>query len=278
MFRTTKQFPIMHRRYFPGTIAIRLALVIITLASSANGWTGAIQYNIGNAAGLHGEEDIVSLIVYKGKRPLVITLNEVCGTRYWRLAVAIRSFGYKGYFDATNPSGCGGSNGGLGYGNAIFYLGEGVQAFASPYVNNDCDNRRAVCVKVRLGQFAYLACTTHLENDNPSRAERQSVEFFHWVNRKRQETGNLPTIVSGDFNLKPNQKVKDPKGKDWVPMDLWYAYYKEVDGSPHNARATHSNGKIDYIFYTPGFTLQRDADVEPGLSDHHMLIGYFIKR
>jgi len=267
MPRTTKQFSAMLRRLFPGLIAMRLVLVTSMLAFSASGWTGAIQYNIGNGAkpGRQGELDIIDR-VRRGPGPLVITLNEVCGKRYWEIAVAIRDFGYRGYFDATNPNGCGGSNGGLGFGNAIFYLGEGIQAFKSPYVNNNASNRRAVCVKARLGQFAYLVCTTHL--DDSSLANKQALEFFHWVNRRRQETSNLPTIVGGDFNLTPSQ----------LPMNLWYAHYEEADGSPHNAMDTHSNGKIDYIFYTPGFILQKDAAVVSGRSDHRMLIGYFTKR
>ena len=266
MFRIT-EFSATLRRYFPGTAAIRLAFIIITLGFSVGCWTGAVQYNIGNGAdpARHGEQDIIEL-VRGGARPLAITLNEVCGSRYREMAAAIRGAGYKSYFDATNPSGCGGSNGGLGFGNAIFYLGEGIQAFKDPYVNNDSSNRRAVCVKARLDQFAYLVCATHL--DNSRLANAQALEFFHWVNRRRQETGNLPTIVGGDFNLTPDQP----------PMNLWYAHYEEVAGSPANAKSTHSNRKIDYLFYSPGFIRQRDAVVQGGKSDHKVLIGFFTKR
>jgi hypothetical protein len=266
MFRTIKQLLSLLRRHFPGLIAVRLMLVASLLAFSAGCWTGAVQYNIGNGIGRHGEQDIIWLIRDKGARPLAITLNEVCGSRYWEIAVAIRSAGYKGYFDATDPNGCGGSNGKLGFGNAIFYLGDGIQAFASPYVNNDSDNRRALCIKAQLGQFAYLACTTHL--DNSSLKSKQSLEFFHWVNRRRQETGNLPTIIGGDFNLTPGEP----------PMNLWYAHYEEADGSPYNAKSTHLKGKIDYLFYSSGFISQGDAVVPTGKSDHKMLIGLFTKR
>lgn len=224
------------------------------------------QYNIGNGAGRHGENDVIARVraMQSYERPILITLNEVCGQRFYDIHNAIGSLGYTGLFHATNPSGCGGSGAGLGYGNAMFWLGTRIGEVAWHFytVQRPSSNelRNIDCVRFAVGQQEYMGCVTHLDNERYY-AEQQAEEALAFVNFLRAFGGNIPTLVGGDFNLEPHQS----------PMGSWYAAFDEVDGP--GRQDTYEDRKIDYVFLSPELRRLQDAQVWSGLSDHRMLIG-----
>jgi endonuclease/exonuclease/phosphatase family metal-dependent hydrolase len=216
-----------------------------------------LHYNVGNGAGRAGQNDVIRWLE-QGERPAVITLNELCGARFHQIEEVAGPAGYAGFFFATNPDGCGGSNGGLGYGNAVFVRGEVLEEPSlHPYVVQEphAETRNIGCAKFTLpGGSAVAACVTHLEN-NHRYADDQAGEALDRAIALRAEVDGGRVVVGGDFNLEPDHSSV----QEWIE-------------SPFDAVGlgleTHDSGKaIDYVFATRSAD-SNDARTETGESDH----------
>ena len=222
------------------------ALVATAAAALALAFSGCEfwQYNIanGNPAGppaTRGQEDI-KWVVAGGARPVAMTLQEVCGHRFQELRSFLQNYGYTGWFDDTNSTGCGGN----GYGNAIFHLGSRVAFAGHPSgilklhytTNNRPHHVDAMAVGIGIGSYRTLVWVTHLEAADDSAASAQAWQLLQSVHYWRDVTGWTP-VVGGDFNLTPNQ----------FPMGQWCAQFRESFGCSSSV-PTHAAGKIDYLF------------------------------
>jgi endonuclease/exonuclease/phosphatase family metal-dependent hydrolase len=229
---------------------------------------------------------LMEMIDAGGSYPRAIALQEVCGHRFTTLLgqLTVSPYNYQGYFEASNPAGCGGN----GHGNAVFWRGGcdgdcrsklSYQPIPNTVPSYDHDDHRlAVCGQTNSAAYKYfVACSTHLFHDSDSWAAKQLYEFGNLVWFYSDVIG-VNTYAMGDFNFNPNQNFTAADAHD---VDWMLNRFDEMDGCGGGCTATHVNqGKIDYIFLTkgaghchrahPGF-----VSANPSPSDHQRLRGYF---
>ena len=244
------------------------ALVATAVAGLAMILSGCefMQFNIANGNKStpenFGQKDI-GVMVRDGFRPVAMTLEEVCGHRFWELAAFLDDYGYSGQYDNIEPRSCGGN----GYGNAIFHLGhrvgwpgDGDGKYVLRYRKQAADPRHAMAVGIDVGGRRAIIWVTHLENGDKAAAGEQAGELLHAVEYV-EAVSKRPAIVGGDFNLEPGDK----------PMPAWRNHFHEADGL---LRATHEGGKkVDYLFSSLPWA--RVGLYPSNASDHHRLIGGF---
>jgi endonuclease/exonuclease/phosphatase family metal-dependent hydrolase len=252
----------------------RVLLLLGGVLFSVLGGCRVLQYNIGNGANppREGHLDIIEML-HAGERPTVITLNEVCGLRFNQMRVTGERFGFSAAFRATNRNGCGGSNDGLGYGNAIlvhgrilgeayhYYDCQGQEDRPGCHDHGSSEDRNILCVTfdpANLGGRA-MACTTHLQAGDVPVASAQAREALAFVTYLWDLGGRPPTVVGGDFNMTPIAPVID----EWRTSPF---------GLVSSATApTHENNRtIDYLFASDTTPFSPN-EVRGGRSDHHMV-------
>jgi hypothetical protein len=131
--------------------------------------------------------------------------------------------------------------------------------------------QRAACFKDDPNKF--IACAVHLPAggaDPDKRQRRASVRSFHDQLKVWQDQ-NYRTIAGGDFNLSPDDDAIAP------------IYEDNFEADTDQQGATHSTGKIDYMFFSDyGWDLLNGNPILSGgtnqydqhrLSDHWMMQG-----
>jgi endonuclease/exonuclease/phosphatase family metal-dependent hydrolase len=245
----------------------------------------AVDWNMQHHA--DAPDRLMDMIDNGASYPRAIALQEVCGNRYSTLLgeLAASPYLYSGYFEASNPSGCGGN----GHGNAVFWRGgcdgdcraelEYAPVPSSVPGYDHPDERLAVC-----GQTAntavyknFVACSTHLFHDQDLQAAKQLYEYGNLTWYYSSVIG-VNTYAMGDFNFRPNQDFINPNTHD---IDWMLNRFDEMDGCSGGCTATHPDeGKIDYVFLTKGAGHCQRAhpgfvSSNPSPSDHQRLRGYF---
>jgi endonuclease/exonuclease/phosphatase family metal-dependent hydrolase len=201
--------------------------------------------------------------------PRILTLNEVCRRQVQSLYDKLRASGYTmtyHFVPTIRAGGCGSSGSANDYGNAVFTRGSVIAfepAIGLPNPEGK-EPRNLVCMRTDLGTNSRIrACSTHLSpadsepTNNHQQRDRVAEVMRGWAN------AGTAVAVGGDFNITPNalQHI----------YSTGTGLFKEID-YPENA-ATHSRGKIDYIFLTASRYPSLSGDATNSVSDHQLLKG-----
>jgi len=280
------------RSPWSGRLAVA-ATALVTLAALAAsaaepvavGRYTVLQYNLcGNACGDGGPRGLTELEnAIRGRRPLAVTLNEVCENQYARLRD--RLSGYAGRFDPTARC-----RNGARYGNAIFVRAgplEPVGGWDLPNPARD-EPRRLMCAGAEPPAGPRLVvCVTHLSNYSDNTAPQIAAVAAHLD----ELDGDHALILGGDLNTDPVD----------ARLDALYGSLHEVDSgagerapldhatsdraSSDRASSDHAIGpdvinettyrqhKYDYVFVSAADWSDVTADVTDatGFSDHEAL-------
>lgn len=260
--------------------AAAVAVVVLALTGGARAEPHRhtyLQFNLCGNACSHGGPGVVDELAgwIQRRRPLVVTLNEICENQYERLRADLGA--YRGLFEPTARC-----RNGARYGNVILVRGEvdRVGSWALPNPAGD-EGRRLLCARARpAGAPELVACVIHISNYAGNIASQVEVVAGH-VNRLAADHA---VLVGGDFNTDPADPRLDPlyRGCDGAGPGA----FREADSagcarSPLNQRAgsdvvnedTYVGHKYDYIFLSDGdwTAVAADATEPNGFSDHDPL-------
>ena len=266
---------------------VAIVLVSISLATTFALGCRVLQFNIANGnpgAQNHGQDDVIA-ILNGSARPSVITLQEVCWTRFVEINTVAQARGYVGSMMGNDPSACGREE---PYGNAIFVHGTLLNSErALHYFRNqepsrcpEPDNRARpdqeckgiICVGFApAGSGRAIACSTHLEPPHKVTGSRavaraqatEALDFatFIWV-----ATGRPLAVVGGDFNLESTEWAI----AQWKASD--FRMINDERTSTHDAGDGAADPRpIDYVFATNTIAPYTSWIERTLNSDHHKL-------
>lgn len=197
----------------------------------------------------HPWEAVYSQVLFQSKRPRAITLQEICQPQMAQLNSALGPLGYTGgkYWSNENASpACD------NHGNAVFWQGGSANVFTGSYTHQtqpqEPDKRGWVCGQAQTPNF--LACSTHLTNQNDDLAMTAAYDFRGTLNWKNTNMG--PTYGAGDFNLEPHQSNNVVGlGSGWTVYGMYQAGLYAEGGHPEIETQIDVFGKqtkIDYVW------------------------------
>lgn len=271
--------------------ATLVALVALAaVPPSASAWQSIFHFNMaGNSEHGGAIEPVVSAIkssiIYDGAfhgPATVVGLNEVCRQQFRALQDRLdanSNYRMYGEFLVTDPKEVQGENDSRhcvdGNGDAHDY---GIAVFVrNPITNVESwaldgdgtqrgETRKLLCVTTSLAGREYTkVCTTHITNADGQKSE-QIVEVRQHVNN--YHSNGRPVILTGDFNVTPDHWALDGFYKEGYYGSGATGHFREVDspGCRLCADATHSAGKIDYIWLNS--TKWQDVGGEETSSEH----------
>ncbi|MER6663023.1 endonuclease/exonuclease/phosphatase family protein [Amycolatopsis japonica] len=255
-----------------------LAVAVMMAPTTAEAATERIylQFNMaGNAqhGGGTGVADAVANSI-EDRKPSVVTLNEVCGSQYARLKQRLADDGYDSAAGPTGPT----CKNGTKYGNAIF-VHNSVREYANyplPKIEDKSEPRRMLCVKAT--EHKSIACATHLSKGMYKKERALQIEFAARKAAEFEAAGHR-VIIGGDFNTEPRADIIDPMyASCYSPKGSGRLYEADSQRCGHRTGeattdhgGTGGEGKIDYLFFSSGYS-KLSADAVPvGVSDHHLL-------
>lgn len=300
------------------TVIVALASVLAVPEAAAGSLTATkpepldvIHYNIAGATKNAGSFPIIGRIVaeVKQRRPDVLSINEICSHQYDHLREQLAAIGYQMHaiFHAAlrlNPT-CGGVQ---EDGNALFVLGEVLQEHRYYFDRSDKNRLKegqnlaplavrwqtVACLTTRFSNpgMPVKVCTTHLQSkgengDIYAEPRAQAAELARVFGPQARQQ---PFILAGDFNLPIHEYGLDQLYNDELLGDGPFGelattvQYDDDDGASERVGiATHSQGKLDYVFVSQEFASNLAAtgvvdhgntctDDQP-CSDHRMVYG-----
>jgi endonuclease/exonuclease/phosphatase family metal-dependent hydrolase len=268
-----------------GTIVATAIASVAVLALSGGAQATAylqtfLQFNVcGNACNSGGLGVINNLEnSIRERRPIAVTLNEVCENQYASLRADLAS--YHGRFDPTGPI----CRNGARYGNAVLVRTTKVDLVGSWELPNPAGDeaRRMMCLRTQLPEApSVLVCVTHVSNVSGNLA----AQLRTVAGILNELDVNNAVLLGGDLNTDPADARMNP---------LYSTCYGSGTGDFHEADSagcasrsmidarvgsdvinenTYSRHKFDYIFLSDGdwSSAGADADGANGLSDHSEL-------
>ncbi|MBK1787572.1 endonuclease/exonuclease/phosphatase family protein [Prauserella cavernicola] len=234
-----------------------------------------LQFNMAGKKLNNGDPAVADAVAksVKDRMPSVVTLNEVCKTQYDELEAELEKSGYHATFGPTGPK-CKGK----GFGNAIFVHNsvKEYQNYKLPRTEEETETRKMLCVKATAHKS--MACVTHLSQGRYKEERARQVGFIATKVGEFEKKG-YRVIVGGDFNTEPRAGVIDPMyARCHSPKGsgLFYEADSERCGRRTGAATvdgggTGGEGKIDYLFFSKGYSKLSAQVVPVSVSDHHLL-------
>jgi len=263
-----------------------------------------LQWNMDGAKDNHGDGPPVDRLVEKIRelRPDVVTINEICHSQavFLRDELIDAGLSMSWVFGRASNVFFNTCNGLFGAdrwaGNAIFSVAplsdHQEYWFSGTDVVDEREGNETRGFTCALANFARAVhvCAIHL---TPSPEEVPQAQAASIEQKFHTEFSSRPTILAGDFNAAPSRFL----GSLYAPYVTGQGQFHEVDMTTHDpdeiwdpsmgprGRATHGEGKLDYIFANQAF-FDRDEMpaqiIDPGecegsdigaCSDHKMLYG-----
>lgn len=257
-----------------GMSLVALAGALVAGASPASAKKASVphawqvsQFNLAgwkqNRGALAPADVVVDRVKAANPRPLVVTLNEVCSSRYpwapgqWeRVVDQLQRLGYSLVFapSLTNVgSRCDRFGNGLAVAGSI--TSTSVLTYQAQW-SGSAERRNIVCADASTPLGRAAACSTHIvpKTEGPA----QVAEALLFVESRH---GLLARLVGGDFNLPPEHAA----------LDGWYVGYHEGDHRLDKQPTMDSGLRADYGWADAGhFSEQHPASATPvDESDHH---------
>jgi endonuclease/exonuclease/phosphatase family metal-dependent hydrolase len=270
--------------------ALSLAVAPMT-ANAATAKVVFLQFNVCGKTCRLGTAvvgDVEGAVTSASPQPYVLTLNEMCGSDYTRLAAGLPA--YHGHFATIEPRGCAD---GTDYGDAILlrttsftYLGSWVLPRPS-----GGEGRRITCLKSSItgASRPLVACVTHIDY-RPSNAAAQTAAV---ASRAGGYAPANAVVVGGDFNNPPPSSAlaamysaSYPGGHGrFVEADSadfsrtgggaasTYNQFTGCGGVPCPSAAHPMQHKVDYVFLSSeGFTAYAATTRSSAHSDHRSVL------
>jgi len=265
-------------------------LALAASAPPAAAWQSIFHFNMAGNSRHDGRiEPVVSAIkssileddAFHGPAT-VVALNEVCRQQFRELQDRLdadSNYRMYGEFVVTDPAAVEGENDAKhckqgtdtshDYGIAVFVKNPITHTFVEPLDPDGSkrgETRKIVCVTTTLASRENTkVCTTHITNVDGEKSEqivevRQIVDGYHANGR--------PVILTGDFNVTPMHWALDALYKKDYYGSGASGHFREADspGCRDCADATHSDGKIDYVWLNSA--QWQDVGGEETSSDH----------
>ena len=259
------------------------ALSVVLLASAAlpaeaRSRSRFFQFNMAGNTKHHGDiKPVVPAVVrsLKDHRPVAASLNEVCRNQFRairrRVGRGDDAWPMRGTWFQTKGSGndCPGDHYGIGVLTRSPVWGRKRVKLPN---TGQSERRKLGCVTTTIRSHRARVCTTHIAPKGNGPRARQIRKVARTVNPWVRD--GTPVVVMGDFNATPFYGPLDRIYSRAYPLGR--GRFKEVDG-PNGCRcgeATHSGGKIDYIFLSARhFRKVRGNATHTSVSDHVPLRG-----
>lgn len=153
----------------------------------------------------------------------------------------------------------------------IFWLSETPKIPGSRYANQSECPRTCTCIyfqEIKTGKI-FRVYNTHLDHIG-SEAREQGLEQILKEITGADFLGDVPVILTGDFNAFPDSKELSVLNKYPQFSDCT----KDIDGTFHDFGRLNEMEKIDYIIADKHFTCKKvekwiDCEGEVYLSDHY---------
>jgi endonuclease/exonuclease/phosphatase family metal-dependent hydrolase len=256
-------------------VAILAAALVACSAAPAAAADQVGTFNMAGQAKNKGKtavaEDVMRSML--DRRPLVMTLQEVCYTQFHHLRAKLNSL-YAGAFFKVPARRC--KEGNASFGNAVFWRRASLKVnYVKQYPlgsSPGLEQRQMGCVK--SDQPRFVACSVHLTNPK-DQATRQSQ---HREMAKVAETVNgwaskYPVVVSGDFNARPGELLMSALYQGVYGGGAAGLFREVSSPTARRGEPSHDKGKLDYIFASPGLN-PRGGDATKSLrSDHRPVWG-----
>lgn len=238
----------------------------------------AIQFNVCGSVCYNGSlsaaTDIVNSINDHDSH--VVTLNEICENVFNSV---VSQTGMHGYYIETNGPRSGlpawdNSCSGQRFGNAVLTRNNWTATAQYWYLTpaTTTERRALVC---HTTQFLHTirTCVTHVAPSPPATRDQHISQVRDHVNPIA--ITSWATVMGGDFNSVPTSPYLDRiYSGDFVNG---YGLFNEVGqncGTPGRCgSATHSSGKIDYLFYAGEWCCPGTSVGTALVSDHKVLRG-----
>lgn len=212
--------------------------------------------------------------------PDVVTLNEACSPQVDRIIAEAEGHWVKRFATAKKAGGeCG------DYGNAILTRTEPVKHRLNKALYPAPENaepsteeqRRLLCVIVRLRGQEVQVCSTHLAAGSDGKAadirHRQAAEIM-FKHLRPAFDADRPLILAGDFNAEPGDRETGPFYRDEKLSDAFTGRDRcsiadapcDSDVVTYNILHQDPVKKIDYVLFSDHFT-DRRGTIHPPRQD-----------